>query len=392
MNTHKLTTDRRGMTLAEILIVLMVFGVVITGALAFMSTQNTAFHKGLDRMNALQNLRYAFEQLETDLKTLGTNLPADQPSLVYAGDDVVAFSADYASNVANDIFSVFYEPGAPTGQVTALTYPITIPNTSFGWPDSAYTTAAGTNSPGELLVFYFEADTATTRTDDYVMMRQVNFTSPEVVARNILKSGSEPFFRYVRRKDYSSQPSEIDTIPMASLPIMYFSSYHGSVSDTGSSALADSVRAVKLAFGSTNGRAGEHEKTAEMTRVVMMPNAGLSLIKTCGDEPMLGFSGILVSLGTTGGGDTSIDIVWSPALDETAGEKDVIRYVIWRRIPPSLDWADPYLSVPAGQTNYLYQDTNIVTGIGQQYEYAVAAQDCTPSLSGMTTPAQITVP
>ena len=49
----------------------------------------------------LQNIRYAYQTLEIDLTTLGSNVPAGQPAMVLADDDVIAFTGDYTSNLVN---------------------------------------------------------------------------------------------------------------------------------------------------------------------------------------------------------------------------------------------------------------------------------------------------
>ena len=52
----------------------------------------------------------------------------------------------------------------------------------------------------ELIIYFFEPDTSTTREDDYVLKRKVNTADPEVLSRNLLKQGSTPFFRYFRKR------------------------------------------------------------------------------------------------------------------------------------------------------------------------------------------------
>ena len=58
----------------ELIIVTVVFGIVLTGALGFMTVQQKAFLKGADQLMTLQNLRYAYQTLEIDLTTLGSNV------------------------------------------------------------------------------------------------------------------------------------------------------------------------------------------------------------------------------------------------------------------------------------------------------------------------------
>lgn len=371
--------DEGGMSLVEVVIAMLVFGVVMSGALGFLSVQNRAFHRGLDRMTAMQGSRYALQVLSTDLMTLGTNLPNSQPALVYAGPDVIVFNADYASNVENDVFASYFDPDAPTGEVTAMRRPITLPNTSVRYPDTLYTTRARTASPGETIIFWFALDSATARSDDYALLRQVNSTQPEVVARHILGSSRTPFFRYLRRKDFASAASVVDSIPDSALPIRHWFAMHGLPGDTGTSALADSIRGVRVSFRTSNGLEGPQERISEVSRVITFPNAGLGTFTTCGSEPILGQPLTAVAV-DRGGGEWAINLLWLPATDEGGGERDVARYVIYRQEGTfTSDWGDPYLSIPAGEAAYTYSDQAVE--VGDLYRYALAAQDCTPSLS-----------
>ena len=119
MNMRNILKSKAGFTLIELLIVTLVFGIVVAGALGFMTAQQNAFNKGSDQLLTLQNLRYAYQTLEIDLSTLGSNVPAGQPAMVLAKDDVVAFTADYTSNLANDVSAGYIDPDAPTGMVQA---------------------------------------------------------------------------------------------------------------------------------------------------------------------------------------------------------------------------------------------------------------------------------
>lgn len=383
------TPAQKGFTIIELIISVLVFGIIVAGALGFLAAQNSAYRRGVEGLEALQNLRYTFEILETDIRTLGTNLPPDQPGLVYAGPDVIAFSADYATNLVDDIFAVYVLPDAPPSQVTAPTQPFTLPNTTYAWPEVEYRTTAGTNSPAELLIFFFRPDSSTARDDDWILFRQVNNSPPEVVARNLLRVGGTPFFRYFNRRHFPSAPPVMDSIPDQDLPLIHLAHRHGSPADTGRSALADSVRAVRVTVGATNGRPGEYERTAEFTRIVRMPNAGLTILRTCGDEPLL--AGPLQAwAGLTVDGRPAVNLRWDPSVDEAAGERDVVRYVVWRRTLTDPDWGPPLLSLPAGQPEYIYQDATVEQGA--TYRYAVAAQDCTPTLSGLVTSPAVLVP
>lgn len=374
---------RRGMSLVELLIALTIFTVIVASALQFIATQNSAFREGIERSTALRAARFTIRTLETDLSTLGTNLAPGQPGLVYADEDVIAFNADYATNVAGDPFAVFHDPDAPGGQVTAPTTATAIPNSAVSHPDTTYW-MGGSVSPAELLIFFFTPDSSTTRTDDFVLLRQVNAEEPELIASDLLRADGMPFFRYLRLDG-----SSVDSIPDADLPVRHVEPVHLSPADTGALAVVDSIRGVRVTVRGTNGRTGDGERTGDMTRIIRFPNAGTTTATACGDTPILGVTPT-ASERELATGEWVVDLAWNPATDESGGEGDVIRYVLWRRLSGSPDWGDPYLSIPAGQASYTYTDAAVQSGT--TYEYGLGAQDCTPTLSDLAATSPVTIP
>ena len=373
----------RGMTLIEMLVALAVFSVVMAGAFAVLRSESRGMRLGAERADALQNVRFTANLLELDLRTLGSNVPDEQPFLIYAGSDVVAFNADYTTNV-DDPYAVYYDPDAPTGSVTALTADraFTLPNTAFSYPDTSYVaTGGGSNSPAETIIFFFTLDSSTARTDDYALFRQVNTDEPELVGRDILQTPGAPFFQYYRVQAPQSAPPYIEEVPDSALPMSHWVPAHGSPGDTAAAAQVDSIRGVRINLTVTNGRTGDAEHTRALSRLIRLPNAGLAVKRSCGDEPILGIVTFLATPGVNAALDPIVTLTWTPATDETSGEEDVTRYVLWRRITGEPDWGDPYLSIPPGNTSYTYEDEAVVAGTS--YDYALAAQDCTPSLSSL---------
>lgn len=367
--------SRSGMTMVEVLIATLVFGTIMAGTLGFLAAQNRAFNRGSERMTVLQNLRYAMNTLETNLQTLGTNLVSDQPGMVLAEEDVVAFNADYATNIRDDVSAVFRELGATDDEVLAIESSTNVPNTSHSYGDTAYT-SDGVRASAETLFLWFAPDTATNREDDYVLYRRINDLESEVVARNLLQVADTPFFRYFSHREYPSAPPSIVPVPDSVLPLPHYE------------LRSDSIRSVRVTVAATNGQTGELERTSQMSRTIRLPNAGLDKQRVCGDEPIFGQS-VDATLTTTSSGDPAIDVTWDAATDETGGETDVVRYVVWRRETGG-DWGAPFLSIPAGQNSYVYQDADVE--LGTTYEYRVAAQDCTPNLSDGSTSGDVTVP
>jgi hypothetical protein len=83
-------------------------------------------------------------------------------------------------------------------------------------------------------------------------------------------------------------------------------------------------------------------------------------------------------------------LAWPPAIDEAGGEGDVVRYVLWKRDLGLSDWGDPFLAIPAGAPTYTYEDAAVESGAA--YQYALTAQDCTPTLSARVTSPLVAMP
>ena len=378
-----------GFTLVELLVALVVFSAVMAGTLGFLRSQGRAMSLGSDRMNAVQNLQFALSTIEQRLRAAGANLPGAQPAIIYAGRNVVAFNADYATNVPNDPFAIYYDPDVPAGAVTALTKAqrITLPLTTVGYPDTSYTTG-GINSPAETMIFFVAPDSTTARGDDYILFEQVNGGPPDMVSRNIIGSPTTVYFDYYRLASVAGTLS-IDSLPAARLPLVHTVPIHLAPADTGAAAVIDSIRGIRVTFTVTNGLSGAAERRYTLVRFMELPNIGIASRRTCGDAPILG-TALTASSITQTDGTPAVRLAWNAATDEYAGEKDVVQYVIWRKRITDLTWGTPYLSLPAGSPTYVYDDAAVLSGA--TYQYQLAAADCTPSSSPTTASAPVTIP
>ena len=377
---------RRGMTLIEILIALVIFSIAMAATLRVLNAESRSFTLGTERIAMYQNGRFALNELEKDLRTAGAGTPDAQPQMIYIADSVIAINANYWTNTAGDVEGVYYNPDAPDSAVAAMriTSKITIPYSGALYPDSNYLNA-GFNSAAETIIFYFERDTSTTRTDDFILYRKVNNLSPEIVSTNILRFGTTPFFQYFKLRTVAlSGVQSLDSVPNASLPWRHTVAIHLSVTDIGNPARIDSIRAVRVNFRVTNARSGTAERFRTLSRLIRLPNVGLVNYKTCGDPP-------LFSVTPTLDWDTgTARVQFTASVDEAGGEKDVERYVIWRRLSTTTDWGDPYATLTSGTGPYTYRDAAVTSGLS--YYYAVAAQDCTPTLSTVRSTNILTIP
>jgi hypothetical protein len=284
---------------------------------------------------------------------------------------------------------VYYDPDLPAGAVTTIlpAQRITIPTGAFQYPDRTYRSTAGTNSPAELIVFYFTPDSLTPRADDYLLLRQVNALGPELVARHLLATPGLPFFQYYR---VFGAPLAIQQVPDGQLPWAHAAEEHLGTADTMPLSAIDAIRGVRFNFTATNGLTGAAERQRAISRLVRLPNAAFTPNRrTCGDEPLNG-TGFAVGNAAGANGEPLVRLVWNRSIDEGGGESDVVGYTVWRRLASEPDWGDPWLSFPAGFPAYTYDD--LVVTPGETYYYAIAAQDCTPSLSALANAGPVTIP
>jgi hypothetical protein len=179
-------------------------------------------------------------------------------------------------------------------------------------------------------------------------------------------------------------------VPAAQLPLLHSIPLHGTPADISPSALIDSLRAVRVNYRTTDGGPGVKERIYSTTRTIALPNAGMRILRACGSVPLLGGAIAFASNRVVVSGAPISRLTWNPSVDETAGERDVVRYVIYRSIGVPGPWTEPYVSLGTGSVNYQWDDTNVA--VGQTYYYAIAAQDCTPSLSSILAAPNPVVP
>ncbi|MCZ6755700.1 MAG: prepilin-type N-terminal cleavage/methylation domain-containing protein [Gemmatimonadetes bacterium] len=358
---------RQGMTLIEMMVALVIFTLVLASALGALRSQTRGFDRGSDEMSVLQNMRFAADLMEQEIRAAGNNLAPSQPPVVYAGVNSVAINADLISNTAGDLFAVYVDPDASAAEVTGflLANQQNIPQSSpaFNYPVADYF-----GNVAETIIFYFEPDTSTTDGADFRLMRQVNSLPAEVVVRNILPHADRPFFQY-----FHETAGRIDSVPSGWYPLS-----HAAAAYTGDQSVQiNQLRAVEVNYTVSNGRTGVEQRTQQMSFVVSMPSTPFVPPPNCGPAPILGISLTATAAGWLGA--ERIDLTWPPAVDDNGGARDIERYIIWRRQGGG-PWGLPYRSIPAGRTSsYLFSDENVV--LGPAYHYLLAAQDCTPLMS-----------
>jgi hypothetical protein len=166
------------------------------------------------------------------------------------------------------------------------------------------------------------------------------------------------------KTDAVTSVQTIDTIPAASLPATYASS---------TIINGDSLRGVIISFIVTNGLADTAERTRPVSVIASLPNIGMRQLQTCGAKPLPVPAPVATEVSPG-----KIRVTWTASPDENGGERDVMRYAVTRMasFAPGV-WTNVQ-SIPAGGV-YNIVDSGLNTGV--IYNYAVAAQDCTPAFS-----------
>jgi len=382
-----------GFTLIEMLIAMVVFMGVLGGALSFLRAQARGFRKGDEEMSTLLNLSYGADHLHAQLRTTGARTLDRQPPIVYASASSFSFNADYVSNDLTDISAVYVDPDAPAAETVALRLAdqIPIPGSSpaFIYPSQDYLDEAGHNSLAETITLFFQPDVETPRGDDFVLLRQVNGQPAERLVRNVLPDSTNlPFFRYYKLRMPGAGLAPVSAlVTAAELPMRHTIPAHSSTADAGSP--IDSLRAVLVSYVITNGLTGARERQQRISTTIPLPNMGLRELKICGAAPVLGQ--LLTAAYDHSTGVHRVLLNWNRAFDEDQGERDVVRYVLWRRDVTDPDWSDPLTSIPAvGLAAYSYADQDLVPGTS--YEYRLSAQDCTPRLSPSSLSNTVAIP
>ncbi|MDB4892453.1 MAG: hypothetical protein JWL61_4308 [Gemmatimonadetes bacterium] len=384
--------NRRGFTIAEVAISIMILLVITGAAVQFFRKQTGLVTRETARMDAMQNAQFSAAQIERELREAGAGVADMQPMMVQADSEAMTFNANMVSIDTGDVRAVYQIRDADTNSARAMfkSERMALPNSNPAkyYPDTTYLAAVGIQSGAETISYYLRPDSTTTRTDDYFLFRRVNALAPTLVARSIVKIPARdtmPFFTYYK----SDTLNRLTPIPRNTLPL-YHGIIHGAVDDTGRFARTDSIRAVRVHFltAARDPRTNQDQLRTVETMVRVM-NSGLLDRTSCGQPPYPG--GTPAAVVSLVAGAPRVTVTWAKSTDDNAGEKDIERYAIFRRPSSITLFGDPISSIPGRlAATYSFIDNAVVSG--QTYVYGIAAQDCTPALSNVVSSLAVTIP
>lgn len=373
----------RGVTLIEMLIALTMFVAVFGLAVPFFKMQARSLGASAGRLDAQQNARYAQNTIDRDLRLAGTGVLPAQPMIVQADPFAVTFNADLVTRDPTDVDAAYYDPDVDTTATISLltTHQITLPRSTTVYPQTDYL-QSGVPGAAETVSYWASPDSTVPAGNQYVLFRRVNDGPPHVVAAGIIwNAGDPPIFTYYK----PDSTGTLVAIPSASLPLFHVAAVHGSPADTGVNAWVDSIRMVGVRVAGTFKDPDRGVVTRVVQTTTQLLNAGMLHSTVCGTAPIAptGFTATYVA-----GPPAQVTLAWNASLDQAAGEKDVERYLIYRRAAGDPDWHDAVTSVAASSATYTFADGDPPSGT---WQYGLAAQDCSPANSPIVT-AAVTVP
>lgn len=367
---------RDGVTLIELLLSMVIMLVVMGAAVSFFRVQARAAETGAGRLEALQSLRAVQSGIDRELRLAGGI--TGQPLIVLASPTAIAFNVDLVTRTAGDHGAVYFNPDADSLAANAWdpSRAQFLPGTSRSYPSATYVDDGGNSSTAETVAYFLWPDASAARSDAYTLFRRVNDRDSTVVARHLIVPADSAFFRYWR----TDAAGALTAVPSASLPL-YWDNAAG---------ITDSLRVVEVRLSSwyRDGRANQ-DVIRTMTSSIKLLNAGLLRQTTCGAAPLPARTPTATLITDVNGAPVSVHVEWTNSLEEGAGERDVTLYFIQRRPDAGGDWVILANQPATGASGYTFDDQPPVSGT---WQYAVVAQDCSPSNSAPAVTASVVVP
>jgi prepilin-type N-terminal cleavage/methylation domain-containing protein len=385
MNRLNARRDHRGFTLLELLIATMLVSITLALTVPFFRTQVQAFGNVSGRDDAHQNARFGLSTIDRELRIAGVGVVDQQPLIIQAAPYAITFNVDLVSRSATDPAAAYYDPDEDANAVSALrnTSKINLPLSSVLYPDSNYTQAQGLPSAAETISFWLAPDPEPSANGTNILYRRVNNMPPTVVSKAISLPAGEPVFRYFK----ADTLGRLVEISQSVLPLYHSAPIHNSKLDSARSALTDSIRVVRVRLtGVYKDRTGKNLSRPVGTGVRIM-NAGLLHFSSCGDPPIFASP---ATAATSTQPSLRVVVSWNSSVDQSAGEKDVEQYSIYRRKDTDLAFTEPLASIPSGTPTYQFTDTQVASG--DKWVYGVAARDCGGQSSAVMTTPVVTVP
>ena len=397
-----------GFSLLEMMIALFVGALLILISYHVLMSQKKAGDAQNQIVNAQQNASIALESLEKDLRLAGTNIDDfnHQPVFIDAAPYQVIFDADISTG-AYGVPAMSRHQAVMLHDGTAY-FPGGYPGENLGtnerYNNGAETIRYTLDRDGNGIVNTDDRYTETQNPADYALYREENGMRVDMIAYGL--RGREnypdgqlpaPLFKYWG--DYNSngtvtlwgdnnndgQLSQAEIAAITPVPQDKLSKIVEV--ELNIEAESPTMEASYVGPHSTTGVERKY-RSVVMTSKIRPRNVGTSGVNlhACGDPPPAptGLSGV----DKPGDAGESIMLTFTKSTDETAGERDVEQYTVYRHEEGQVQWTCINAISPTGATTYtFYDDTHTPGGgpvTGTPYYYMVTAWDCRPQESNQS--------
>jgi prepilin-type N-terminal cleavage/methylation domain-containing protein len=379
---------RKGFSLIELIVAMTMIIIVVSMATRYFMQQTRMLSNQSGRLEAQQNAQFSLANLDREIRVAGIGVVDAQPILVQAEPRAITINADLVSRVVNDPSAVYID--IDVDSANTLAYPMMdkklLPlSTTKQYPDTNYYLAAGVLSRAETISFWVSQDSTSPDPQEYLLFRRINGSDPKVVARSLRVKSNDTIFQYFKKDTLGN----LIAVGTAQLPVYHLAKIHGSTADTGKSALADSIKAVRVRMTAMFRDRNGVQIIRRIDQTIQLMNAGLIHRNSCGEAP-IGPSPSAAVGTDPATGDPMVTVTWPKSSDEGSGEKDVERYSIFKRASGAAAFGEPLASIPAGSATYSFVDPSVEHG--ESYVYGITAQDCTPMVSSMSSTGTVTIP
>jgi hypothetical protein len=371
----------------EVIVAMTMIVLIMSMATRYFMQQTRMLSNQAGRLEAQQNAQFSLATLDREIRVAGIGVVDAQPILVQAEARAITFNADLVTRMTGDPSAVYLDTDIDSMSTLAFRASDrrALPGASARqYPDTDYFLGAGVGSRAETISFWVARDSTSKDPQEYLLFRRVNAGAPRVVARSLRVQPTDTIFQYFKKDSTGT----LVAVGPGQMPVYHAAKIHGSKADTGLSALADSIKAVRVRMTAMYRDRNGVQIIRRIDMTIQLMNAGLIHANSCGEAPLgPSPSATLGSDAVTG--EPIVTITWSKSGDEGAGEKDVERYAIFKRLTTG-GFGEPIASIPAGAASYSFTDHNL--NPGDALIYGVTAQDCTPAVSPMNTTGQVVIP
>lgn len=397
-----------GFSLLEMMIALFVGALLILISYNVLVSQKKAGDAQNQIVSAQQNASIALESLEKELRLAGTNIDDfdHQPVFIDAAPYQVIFDAD----VSTGIYGV---PAMSRHQAVMLHdgtsyFPGDYPGENLGtmerYNNGAETIRYTLDRDGNGVVNTSDRYSETQNPADYGLYREENGSRVDMIAyglrgRENYPDGQlpQPLFKYWG--DYAGtgavtlwgdgngdgQFSQAEIAAITAVPQNRLSK----IVEVELNIEAESPNMEASYVGPHSTTAVERKyRSIVMTSKVRPRNVGTTgaNLHACGDPPAAPTS--LTGADTPRDAGESIKLMFAKSTDESAGEKDIEQYTVYRHEEGQVEWTCINAISPTGVATYtFYDDTHTPAGgpvTGTAYYYMATAWDCRPQESNQS--------